>query len=255
MTKPIVPWQGGKRRLAKHLLPLFPKHQCYIEPFAGGAALFFMKDESKVEVINDIDGELVNLYRVIKHHLEEFLRHFKWTLTSREVYRDLLDTDPALLTDIQRAERFFYLQKLAFGGKVTGRTFGTATTTKPRLNLLRLEEELSAAHLRLSRTTIEHLEWSSCIERYDRTHSFFYLDPPYLETAGYGSDFPVPEFERMAALMKSMQGKALLSINDHPTIREIFYGLPMTELSITYTVGGGKKAKPAKELAISNYEV
>lgn len=74
---PIVPWIGGKRRLAKHILPLFPEHTCYVEPFCGAAALYFLKEPAKVEVINDVNGELVNLYRVVRHHLEEFVRQFK----------------------------------------------------------------------------------------------------------------------------------------------------------------------------------
>lgn len=82
-TLPIVPWIGGKRRLAKHILPLFPAHECYVEPFCGAAALYFLKVPGKIEVINDINGELVNLYRVVKHHLEEFVRQFKWALVSR----------------------------------------------------------------------------------------------------------------------------------------------------------------------------
>ena len=179
MSTPIVPWIGGKRRLAKRILPLFPAHECYVEPFAGGAALYFMKPPSEVEVLNDINGELVNLYRVIKHHLEEFVRQFKWVPVSRQIYGWLKDTPEETLTDIQRAARFYYLQKMAFGAKVTNQTFGTATTAPPRLNLLRLEEELSAAHLRLSRTYIERLPWAECIRRYDRPHTFFYLDPPY----------------------------------------------------------------------------
>lgn len=69
-SSPIVPWIGGKRRLAKHIIPMFPDHTCYVEPFAGGAALFFMKAQAKVEILNDINGELVNLYRVVQHHLE-----------------------------------------------------------------------------------------------------------------------------------------------------------------------------------------
>ncbi len=84
------------------------------------------------------------------------------------------------LTDIQRAARFYYLQKQAFGGKVAEHSFGTSTTSPPRFNLLRIEEELSAAHLRLSRTVIEHMDWQQCIERYDRPHTLFYCDPPYL---------------------------------------------------------------------------
>lgn len=67
---PIIPWIGGKRRLAKHILPLFPEHGCYVEPFCGAAALYFLKERAKVEVLNDRNGELVNLYRVVKHHME-----------------------------------------------------------------------------------------------------------------------------------------------------------------------------------------
>src|SRR5690606_20219578 len=81
MNSPIVPWIGGKRRLAKTILPLFPDHQCYVEPFAGGAAMFFMRPEpAKVEVLNDRNSELVNLYRIVQHHLEELVRQFKWAL-------------------------------------------------------------------------------------------------------------------------------------------------------------------------------
>lgn len=86
MSNPVISWVGDKRRLAKHILPLFPAHTCYVEPFCGGAALYFLKETSKVEVINDVNGELINLYRVIKNHLEEFVRQFKWALTSRQVF-------------------------------------------------------------------------------------------------------------------------------------------------------------------------
>lgn len=154
MHYPIIPWIGGKRRLAKEILPLFPEHTCYVEAFAGGAALFFMKAPSKVEVLNDANGELVNLYRVVTHHLEEFVRQFKWALTSRQLFEWLQMTPTAPLTDIQRAARFYYLQKMCFGGKIESQTFGTATTTPPRLNLLRIEEDLSQAHLRLARTSL-----------------------------------------------------------------------------------------------------
>ena len=122
--QPLIPWMGGKRRLAKHLLPLFPEHTCYVEPFAGGAALFFLRPSpAKVEVLNDINGQLVNLYRVVQHHFDEFVRQFEWTLTSREVFARLQSTPPESMTDIQRAARFFYLQHTAFGGKTIDQHF------------------------------------------------------------------------------------------------------------------------------------
>lgn len=252
MYKPIIPWIGGKRRLADRILPLFPAHHCYVEPFCGAAAIFFSKQPSEVEVLNDINSELVNLYRVVQHHLEEFVRQFKWALTSRQVYEWEKMTRPETLTDIQRAARFYYLQKLSFGGRVDGQTFGTATTTGPRLNLLRIEEDLSQAHLRLSSAYIENLHWSAVIQRYDRAHTLFYLDPPYWQTEGYGVDFGWAEYELIADLARTVKGAVIISINDHPEIRALFSEFQFQEVDIRYTVGGGDQATSARELIILN---
>lgn len=212
MSAPIFPWMGGKRRMAKHILPEFPDHECYVEPFCGGAALFFMKEPSRVEVINDFDGDVVNLYRVVANHLEEFVRQFKWALVSRTMFEWAKEQAPRTLTDIQRAARFFYLQNLCFGARAKSRAFGTGTTSRPRLNLLRIEEKLSDAHLRLARTTVEHLDWKECIRRYDRDHTLFYLDPPYWGTAGYEvGDFGFEQFEAMADLARTIRGKMVIS--------------------------------------------
>ena len=250
---PIVPWIGGKRRLAKHILPLFPAHTCYVEPFCGAAALYFLKTPSKNEVINDINGELVNLYRVVKHHLEEFVRQFKWALVSRQIYKWLQDTPEETLTDIQRAARFYYLQKQAFGGKVADHTFGTSTTSAPRFNLLRIEEELSMAHLRLSRTLIEHLDWHQCIERYDRPHTLFYCDPPYWGTEGYGVEFGLENYEHMADLAHRIKGKMIISVNDIPEMRQAFNGLNMLSVDISYNLKVTGKSSRKKELIILNF--
>ncbi len=250
---PIIPWIGGKRRLAKHILPLFPAHTCYVEPFCGAAALYFLKAPSKTEIINDINGELVNLYRVVKHHLEEFVRQFKWALVSRQIFKWLQDTPEETLTDIQRAARFYYLQKQAFGGKVADHTFGTSTTSAPRFNLLRIEEELSMAHLRLSRTVIEHMDWATCIERYDRPHTLFYCDPPYWGTEGYGVEFGLDNYDRMAALARSIKGKMIISVNDIPEMRLAFRGLTMKSESIRYSLQTTGKTNPKKELIIYNF--
>lgn len=252
-ASPLVPWIGGKRRLAKHLLPLFPEHSCYVEPFCGAAALFFMKDPVDAEVLNDINGDLVSLYRVVKNHLEEFCRQFQWSLNSRQMYGWLNDSPVEPLTDIQRAARFYYLQKLGFGGKVDSRTFGTGTTTPPRLNLMRLEEDMSAAHLRLHRTYIEHLPWADCIKRYDRPHTLFYCDPPYWGTEGYGVGFPLDQYDQMAALARTIKGKMIISVNDIPEMRQAFAGLTMTTVDITYTVGGAGKGTQRQELIIRNF--
>lgn len=254
MATPIIPWLGGKRRLADTIIPRFPPHSCYVEVFAGGAALYFLRPPADVEVINDINGDLVTLYRVVQNHLEEFVRQFKWALSSREIFKWLQDTPPETLTDIQRAARFFYLQHQAFGGRVQGQSWGTATTAPP-VNLLRIEEQLSAAHLRLASTYIERLDWRECIRRYDRPHSFFYIDPPYWQTEGYGVPFAWPEYTALASTLRGLQGKAIVSLNDHPDIRQAFEGMHMETVKINYTVGGGGKPAERTELLIFSWDV
>ncbi|MEQ6331531.1 DNA adenine methylase [Pseudomonas chengduensis] len=254
-AQPIIPWIGGKRRLADRIFPLFPRHSCYVEPFAGGAALFFLRPvPAEVEVLNDINGDLVNLYRVVQHHLEEFVRQFKWALSSRQVFKWLQETRPETLTDIQRAARFYYLQQSAFGGRVDGQSYGTATTQPPGLNLLRIEEALSAAHLRLSNTYIEHLSWAECIRRYDRPHTLFYCDPPYWQTEGYGVPFGFEQYEEMAELIGQIKGKAIISLNDHPDIRRVFGRYHIESTDITYTVGGGQGTQ-AREVLIFSWDI
>lgn len=255
MAAPIFPWIGGKRRLAKRLLPLFPSHDCYVEPFAGAGALYFLKEPVKAEVLNDINGDVVNLYRVVRHHLDEFVRQFRWSLVSRQMFELARDADPGGLTDIQRAARFYYLQRLCFGSRVEGRTFGTSTTGGPRINLLRMEEELSEAHLRLARTTIENLSWERCVARYDRPHTLFYCDPPYFGTEGYGVDFGLEQYALLADRARSIEGRMVISVNDIPEMREVFGGLPMDRVETRYFVGkAGDARRPVGELIIRSWK-
>ena len=136
---------------------------------------------------------------------------------------------------------------------MAGQTFGTATTA-PAINLLRIEENLSAAHLRMAGGTyIEQLDWAKCIDRYDRQHTLFYLDPPYWETEGYGVPFEWDQYELMAQKLKAIKGKAVVSINDHPGIRECFKDFEMEALKLDYTVGGGANRVERGELVIYNW--
>ncbi len=133
-------------------------------------------------------------------------------------------------------------------------TFGVATTSSQALNLLRIEEDLSAAHLRLSRVVVEHMDWAACIERYDREHTLFYCDPPYWVTEGYGVGFWLDEYRRMAELMRSVKAKVIVSVNDIPEMRAAFEGFTTRRLGIKYTVGGGASARRERgELLIRNW--
>ncbi|VWB41596.1 DNA adenine methylase [Burkholderia lata] len=135
-----------------------------------------------------------------------------------------------------------------------GQTFGTRTEHPPGLNLLRLEEERSAAHLRLANAYIERRDWAACIDRYDRLHTLFYLDPPYYETEGYGVPFPFAEYEKMALHLRMIKGRAIVSLNDHPDIRRVFDGFHIETVPIQYTVGGGGRAAERHELIIFSWD-
>ena len=256
-TNTLVPWPGGKSRLAAQLFPLFDNtHKTYVEPFAGAAAMLFLRPEpAKVEVLNDAQRDLVTLYRVVQHHLDEFVRQVRWQLVARDEFQRLLKADPDTLTDIQRAARFFYLQKTCFGAKVTGRQFGVDPGSPARLNLLRLEEDLSAAHLRLARVVIENMDWLACMRRYDTAGTFFFADPPYWQTEGYGSPFGLDQYHALADQMRQARGKVLLTVNDHPDMRTAFEGFRIQRLKTRYSIGRTAEAKSQQrfELAIRNW--
>lgn len=143
------------------------------------------------------------------------------------------------LTDIQRAPRFYYLQKLSFGAKLEGQTFGVGPTSTKRINLMRLEQDLSDAHLRLQGVVVENLGWQRCVEKYDRAETLCLMDPPYWATTGYGEPFPLQQYEQLASTMAALKGRAILTINDHPEMRRLFDQFERREVPIRYTVGGG----------------
>ena len=247
---------GGKSRLADRIVKLIPDdHVCYCEAFCGAAWVLFTKAESKVEVINDMDRELVTFWRVVQNHLEEFLRFYRHAVISREIFEIEKKKDPTTLTDIQRAARYYYLQRLAFGGKTVDRTFGTSALGTPRLNIANIEETLLEVHWRLKKVTIENLPALECIRRYDRPSTFFYLDPPYWETAGYAVPFGPADYDALARTLSGIQGRFLLSLNDVPDVRRIFGRFQIRTVKTGYTVangrGGGDRAAERTEVLIT----
>lgn len=256
LGKSFFGWVGGKSQLTRTILPLIPEHRCYVEVFAGAAWLLFRKPPSKTEIINDINGDLVTLYRVVQNHLDEFVRYFRWALISRDEFERLKTVDSASLTDIQRSARFYFLVRNAFGAKVCNPSFGLAVTGKPRLNLLRLEEELSDAHLRLSQVFIENRPYGQVIKQADRDTTFFYLDPPYWDCENvYGKGiFSKADFTALRDQLAGVKGKWLVSINDVPEIRALFEGFNIKQVPTKYSLAAGK-TQAVVELLIANYPI
>lgn len=251
-----APYLGGKRNLARRLIDRIDAvpHRTYAEPFLGMGGVFFRRRSAPpLEVVNDRSRDVATFFRVLQRHYLPFVEMIRWQLTTRTEFERLAATDPNTLTDLERAARFYYKQRTAFGGKVQGQNFGVAPGLRGRFDVTRLVPELEAFHERLAGVVIESLPYEEFIPRYDRPDTMFYLDPPYWGSEGdYGRGlFERADYERLAQLLAELRGAFLLSINDVPAIRAIFARFVIEPVQTTYTVRGGDHATPARELLIS----
>ncbi len=218
----------------------------------GMGGVFFRRDQRPAaEAINDKSKDVATFFRILQRHYQAFLDMLKWQLTSRADFERLMKVDPDTLTDLERAARFLYLQKLSFGGKVAGRTFGISTTDPAKFNITKLVPLIEAAHERLASVHIECLPWQGFIERWDRPYALFFLDPPYYGVEGYyGPIFERGEFEELSAVLKGLQGQFIMTLNDVPEVREIFGWASIEPVTLNYTASG--KATIAREVIISS---
>ncbi len=260
IVRPVAPaagYIGGKRNLAGRLVPLLDRtpHDGYAEPFVGMGGIFLRRrSRPKAEFINDVSGDVATFFRVLQRHYAYFLDMLRFRVASRVEFERLRAQPPETLTDLERAVRFLYLQRLAFGGKVEGRSFGVSSGQGARFNVTRLEPMLADIHERLAGVVIEQLGYADFIHRYDRAGTLFYLDPPYwgCET-DYGEDvFGRDDFATLADQLARIKGRFVLSINDTPGARDVFGRFNQSVLPVTYTVGSGA-AKAARELVITNF--
>lgn len=254
-VRPPAAYIGGKRALAGRIIERINAipHTGYAEPFVGMGGVFFRRNQRpRTEVVNDINGEVANLFRILQRHYPQFMDTLKFQVTSRREFERLVRCDPSTLTDLERAARFLYLQKTAFGGKVTGQTFGVTKDGGGRFNLTRLAPLLEEVHERMAGVVIECLAWAEFIDRWDREGMLFYLDPPYWNgETDYGKGiFSRADFAALAERLRQLRGTFILSINDLPEVREVFSGFKLSPVSLTYTITSCG-ATPARELIIT----
>lgn len=250
MLKPPICRVGGKSKLRNTIIEMIPKHTCYVELFFGAGWVYFGKEESKVEVINDIDRELVNLFKTIKYHSPEIERLLQYEFSGRDIFEEYKNCSIEYLTEIHRAIRFLYLITQSFAGK--GKVYGYGTTTKPSQHIFK--EVLGEIRERLKNTYVENLSFEKIIDKYDREHSFFFCDPPYFETSGYDNKFGEDEHIILLDKLKNLKGKFLLTINDHPKVREWYKDFNIKKVEVNYSVSKDEKGRGKyKELIITNY--
>ena len=251
MLSPPICRVGGKSKLRKTILGMIPKHTCYIELFFGAGWVYFGKETSKIEVVNDIDKELINLFRTIKYHAPEIDRLLEYEFSGRDIFEEYKNCTLEYMTEIHRAIRVLYLITQSFGGK--GNNYGYGTTTRPGQQIF-YNDMLLKLRDRLKNTYVENLSFEKIIDKYDREHSFFFCDPPYIETCDYGNKFKEEEHRELSDKLKNLKGKFLLTINDHPLSRELYKDFNIKEVQVNYSVSKEAKARGKyNELIITNY--
>jgi DNA adenine methylase len=256
-----LPYLGGKQALVPRLLPLIAEHTAYVEVFGGAAALLLNKPASRIEVYNDLDGELVNLFEVIRDDVDAFLKRADFLLYSRELYQRWqtdLENGSVPGDRVERAVRFWYVIRSAFGAHPSkGWAFQRA---RPRNSAMVVQNALGnirAIHDRLKSVEVDHLDFRRCIKNRDAPSTFLYVDPPYPETEQYrAGDFTLEDHRDLARILRDANSKWLMTVGDHPEIRKLYVDFDQSRITSAMAVEkviGGKRGR-LKHLLIRNYE-
>lgn len=249
----FIGWIGGKRLLRKKIISEFPKQEMskYVEVFGGAGWVLFEKEQTskQIEVFNDIDGNLINLFRCMKYHRSEVEKELELILPSRETFCDFREQiNIPGLTDIQRAARYFYLIKTSFG--CDRRSYAT---TPKRID--KTIDRLFEIQQRLVNVNIEHKDFEALIKLYDSENTLFYLDPPYHGTERhYDNIFTQAAHQKLNNCLKNIKGKFILSYNDDEFIRNLYSDFHITPVSRNSTLSAkGDNRQQFRELIIKNY--
>lgn len=224
ISKPALTYYGGKQKLLNEILPLLPDHQLYCEPFCGGAAVFFAKQPSRVEVLNDTNSELINFYRIVQNDFVSLEKEIRITLHSRRLHKDaqVINQNPHMFDPIKRAWAVWVLAAQSFSSILDG-SWGydvkKGTTSRKISN--KRESFTEEFAIRLQEVQIECTDALRIINSRDRADSFFYCDPPYYNSdCGHYDGYSLADFEDLLSRLSTIEGKFLLSSYPSDTLKE-----------------------------------
>lgn len=245
-------WVGGKSLLGNTIIAEFPEHHTFVEVFAGALNILYRKERSKVEIVNDIYGELVNLHLTIKRKPQALSFYLNEMLVSRQIFALLKEKQLTPRNDIERAAFYYYRTQLSYGAQ--GNHFAMPKRSRAPKNIYK---SFKAWHDRLKGVCIEQMDFQKLIENYDTPHTLFYLDPPYVGTENYyegskSGGFTICEHERLCNTLKGIKGKFVLSYNDCEVVRHLYRGYNIKQLHTTYGLHAKERIQ-AVELLIKNF--
>lgn len=244
----FISWIGGKKALRKKILAQFPpSYNRYIEVFVGAGWMLFAEERKvDLEVYNDMDGRLVNLFKCVKYHPDALQKELEWIHTSRDMFFDARQ-DTCGMTDIQRAARFYILIKCSFGTDL--RSFGAR-----KKDMEKAVQYLKDVSHRLRNVVIERMDFEHLIKVYDRPGALLYLDPPYFGVEEYyKAGFGMEDHARLRDALSGIKGKFILSYNDCDEAREMYGDHHIIETERHDNLAAGASRRRYRELIIKNY--
>lgn len=262
VNSPLV-WVGGKAAWADWLASLLPPHGMYVEVFGGGASVLLAKKPSKVEVYNDLDGDLANLFRVLRDQADDFKLLWRWTIVSREEFERLWALDPEALDPLQRAFRYLYLNRAGFSGHMRRPAFSVKASAPNNVGIWaeQAQQHIEALHQRMKRVYVERMDFRELIPYYDGLKSdggtVFFIDQPYhVKDPAYVHWFTEQDHSDLANVVRNIKARWLMTINDDAANREWYKGFHIMEKPKQYSLAKEDVGRREfGELIISNYEL
>lgn len=256
MKTPIT-YYGGKQQLLKNILPLIPEHRVYVEPFVGGGAVFFGKEPSTVEILNDKDGEIINFYQTIKKQFPALQKEIRAVLHSREIYKRAMVTyeHPYMFNNVQRACAFWVLTNMGFAGMVGSWGFGNDDSKEAAISKKK-ELFLKEYADRLEKVQLESTDALKVLKRCDGKDTFAYCDPPYIGSdMGHYASYTEKDYKELLDVLARYKGKFLLSSYPSAILKEYIKKYGWKVIRIEKTVAVTKNTDKVKtEMLVFNYQ-
>ncbi len=252
-----VTYYGGKQQLCSRIVALIPKHNLYCEPFVGGGAIFFAKEPSRVEVINDTNRELINFYKVVQHDYISLEKHVKITLHSRSQHEDahVIFNNPHLFNDVERAWAVWALANQSVNS-IIDNSWGYERKTENMSKKVNNKRESFTEQLaiRLQNVQVECADANYVIHTRDTEESFFYCDPPYINTCqGHYDGYSEADFRVLLDNLSNIKGKFLLSSFPSTILDDYIAKFSWSTKEIEMTCSASKLRKKKVEVLTANF--
>jgi len=256
--KTPITYYGGKQTMLIHILPLIPEHNSYTEAFAGGLAVLFAKEPSSLETVNDLNGELINFYKVCQTKFDELAMELHCTLHSRTMheYAEFVYMHPWHFTEVERAKALWILSKMSFASKLDG-SFGYDKTknSMPKKIDFAIQNFDDKIYERLRRVTIECTDALRIIKSRDTKETFHFVDPPYIGSyLGHYKGYTEYDFEQLLKLLTQIEGKFMLTMFPHKLLTEYIEKHNWRVVEVERTISASRVNRRKQiELIVMNY--